>query len=167
MTDMLDARQAQLQSAPAPAPTIPDAMANTLTTRSEWLAAHPPAGLRATLARVAQRAAAGEDFHHAVREFLGEYALRSDDRSRVEAISERPAPSGEPRFDAYLGALAEHLAAVDDLLRPGWSIEPERFLACFWFVSEVAGFRAVAIAQAPAAFRRRGIFIPERSLHRV
>jgi hypothetical protein len=37
----------------------------------------------------------------------------------------------------------------------------------FWFVSEVPGFRAIAIAQAPAAFRRRGVFIPERSLHRV
>lgn len=31
----------------------------------------------------------------------------------------------------------------------------------------VPGFRAISIAQAPAAFRRRGIFVPERSLHRV
>ncbi|MEX2448313.1 MAG: hypothetical protein WD404_06170 [Solirubrobacterales bacterium] len=37
----------------------------------------------------------------------------------------------------------------------------------FWFVSEAPGFRAVSLAQAPAAFRRRGVFIPERSLHRV
>jgi hypothetical protein len=34
-------------------------------------------------------------------------------------------------------------------------------------VSDVPGFRAISIAQAPAAFRRRGVFIPERSLHRV
>jgi hypothetical protein len=46
-------------------------------------------------------------------------------------------------------------------------VEPQRFLDRFWFVSEVPGFRATAIAQAPAAFRRRGIFVPERSLHRV
>jgi hypothetical protein len=59
------------------------------------------------------------------------------------------------------------MATVHGLRRPGWSVEPERFLDRFWFVSEVPGFRAVAIAQAPAAFRRRGVFVPERSLHRV
>lgn len=74
---------------------------------------------------------------------------------------------GDSRHDAYLGALAEHLAAVHGLSRPAWSVGPGRFLDRFWFLSEVPGFRAVAIAQAPAAFRRRGIFVPERSLHRV
>jgi hypothetical protein len=102
-----------------------------------------------------------------VREFLDEFALRADDRARSAAIEERPELSGDPRHNAYLGALAEHLAAVHHLARPNWAVEPDRFLDSFWFVSDVAGFRAVAIAQAPAAFRRRGIFIPERSLHRV
>lgn len=120
-----------------------------------------------TLAGVARRAVAGEDFHRALREFLDEFALRGDKRSRSEAIAERPAATGDPRYDAYLGALAEHLAAIDGLERPAWSVEPGRFLDRFWFVSEVPGFRATAIAQAPAAFRRRGVFVPERSLHRV
>jgi hypothetical protein len=102
-----------------------------------------------------------------VREFLDEFALRGDDRCRLEAIVQRPELTGDPRHDAYLGALAEHLAAIHGLIRPGWSVEPGRFLDRFWFVSEVPGFRAVAIAQAPAAFRRRGVFVPERSLHRV
>lgn len=141
-------------------------MATRLTTRSDWLAAHPPR-LGSTLADVARRLAAGEDFRFALREFLDEFALRGDDRARGEAIAERPAPTGDSRYDAYLGALAEHLAAVHGLSRPEWSVEPGRFLDCFWFVSEVPGFRAVAIAQAPAAFRRRGVFVPERSLHRV
>lgn len=144
-------------------------MATPLTTRADWLRAHPPAPeqLSQTLARVAQRAREGEDFNHAVREFLDEFALRGDDRSRAEAIEERPQPTGEPRHDAYLGALAEHLATAHDLQRPDWSVAPERFLDSFWFVSDVAGFRAMSIAQAPAAFRRRGVFVPERSLHRV
>ncbi len=144
-------------------------MAQRLTTRSDWLASNPPASrqLGATLAGVARRARGGEDFRHAVREFLDEFALRGDDRSRVEAIAQRPPPTGDPRYDAYLGALAEHLAAVHHLNRPAWSVEPGRFLDRFWFVSEVPGFRAVSIAQAPAAFRRRGVFVPERSLHRV
>jgi hypothetical protein len=144
-------------------------MAEALTTRSDWLARNPPAPRRLTqtLAGAARRARGGEDFHHAVREFLDEFALRGDGRSRAEAIAQRPEPTGDPRHDAYLGALAEHLAAVHGLSRPGWSVEPGRFLDRFWFVSEVTGFRAVAIAQAPAAFRRRGVFVPERSLHRV
>lgn len=144
-------------------------MAERLTTRSEWLTANPPPSrqLTETLAGVARRARAGEDFRHAVREFLDEFALRGEAESRAEAIAERPQPTGDARFDAYLGALAEHLAAVHRLDRPAWSIEPARFLSRFWFVSDVPGFRATAIAQAPAAFRRRGVFVPERSLHRV
>jgi hypothetical protein len=144
-------------------------MAQRLTTHSDWLTSHPPASgqLTQTLARVAQRARSGEDFHHAVRELLDEFALRGDTQTRLEAIAERPEPIGEPRHDAYLGALAEHLAAAHGLERPAWAVEADRFLSRFWFVSETPGFRAISIAQAPAAFRRRGVFIPERSLHRV
>ena len=102
-----------------------------------------------------------------MREFLDEFALRGDDRLREEAIAESPMSTGDPRHDAYLGAMAEHLAAAHGLSRPRWAVEPTRFLDRFWFVSDVPGFRAISIAQAPAAFRRRGVFIPERSLHRV
>jgi hypothetical protein len=144
-------------------------MAAPLTTQSDWLADNPPdpRRLTQTLAGVAQRVRDGEDFHLVVREFLDEFALRGDDSSRTSAITEPPALTDDRRHDAYLGALAEHLAAVHGLGRPGWSVEPGRFLDRFWFVSAVPGFRAVAIAQAPAAFRRRGVFVPERSLHRV
>ncbi|HWA54224.1 MAG TPA: hypothetical protein VG816_08640 [Solirubrobacterales bacterium] len=140
-----------------------------LTTRSDWFAAHPPAAgsLTQTLAGVARRARAGEDFQLAAREFLDEFALRVDEGSRGDAIAEKPLPTGDPRHDAYLGALAEHLAAAHGLHRPAWSVEKDRFLPRFWFVSEVSGFRAISIAQAPAAFRRRNVFVPERSLHRV
>jgi hypothetical protein len=144
-------------------------MATPLTTRSDWLAAHPPhAGqLTQTLAEVARRTLAGENFGFAAREFRDEFALRGDDGDRAAAIAARPRATGDRRYDAYLGALAEHLAAIHGLARPAWSVEPDRFLERFWFLSDVAGFRAISIAQAPAAFRRRGIFVPERSLHRV
>lgn len=144
-------------------------MATPLKTRSEWLAQNPPDATRltATLAEVAARVRGGEQFQFAVREFLDEFSLRADDDSRAEAIADQPQPTGDPRYDAYLGALAEHLAAAHGLERPSWSTRSDRFLDRFWFVSDVPGFRAVSIAQAPAAFRRRGVFIPERSLHRV
>lgn len=144
-------------------------MAKRLATRSDWLAAHPPAPerLTQTLAAVAQSTRSGEDFQRAVREFLDEFALRGDEHTRAAAIAEKPDPTGEPRQDAYLGALAEHLAVTHGLQRPAWSVEPDRFLSRFWFVSEVPGFQAISIAQTPAAFRRRNILVPERSLHRV
>jgi len=144
-------------------------MTQQLTTRSDWFASHPPGAgrLTQTLARVAQRTRSGEDFHRAIREFLDEFALRGDELSRVDAISEKPLSTGEPRQDAYLGALAEHLAVTHGLERPPWSVEADRFLSRFWFVSETPGFRAISISQAPAAFRRRNVFVPERSLHRV
>jgi hypothetical protein len=144
-------------------------MATRFETRSEWLAAHPasPERLTQTLAGVSRRVRDGEGFDHAAREFLDEFALAATDRSRQATIAERPEPTGDARWDAYLGALAEHLAAVHALERPSWSTEPDRFLDRFWFVSDTVGFRAISISQAPAAFRRRGVFIPERSLHRV
>ena len=144
-------------------------MATRLETRSEWLAAHPVPAERftQTLVGVAQRVLGGEDFQPAVREFLDEFTLAAGDCWRQTAIAERPEATGDARQGAYLGALAEHLAAVHGLVRPAWSTEPDRFLDRFWFVSDTPGFRAISIAQAPAAFRRRGIFVPERSLHRL
>lgn len=138
-------------------------------TLKEWLAAHPPpdAAFRQTLALAADRVRSGEALRFAVREFLDEFSLLPRDDLRARAIGDRPGLTGDPRADAYLAALAEHLAATCALPRPTWSVEPERFLERFWFVSEVRGFRALAVAESPAAFRRRGIFIAEGALRRV
>jgi hypothetical protein len=144
-------------------------VADSPTTLAEWLSENPPDSRRftVTLAAVARRSAEAEGFRVAVREFLDEFAMRPDDRSRLQAVAEPPPLTGDRRYDAFLGALAEHLMASHGLRRPLWSLAPERFLDRFWFVSESPGFRAVSIAQAPAAFRRRGVFIPARSLGRV
>ena len=135
----------------------------------EWLTEHPPpdSAFRQSLAAVAERIRAGEDLRFAVREFLDEFVLLPRDDLRRAAIERRPVPTGEARADAYLGALAEHLAATAGLERPSWSVERGRFLERFWFPSPVPGFRALAIAQSPAAFRRRGIFIARGALERV
>jgi hypothetical protein len=144
-------------------------MATRFEIGSDWLAENPPdsSSLTETLAGVARRSVSGEDFHFAIREFLGEFPLRADDEARSSAISERPADTGDGRHDAFLGALAEHISAVYGIPRPAWSVEPGRFLDTWWFVSEVPGFRAISISQFPAAFVKHGVFIPERSLHRV
>ena len=58
-------------------------MATPLTTRSKWLAAHPPPAsqLSENLAGIADRVRGGEGFQHATCEFLDEFSLRADERS--------------------------------------------------------------------------------------
>jgi hypothetical protein len=171
MTDMLDRTHPERPSRrrPRPGRLYDPLVTRRYATASDWLLANPPepSRLTATLAGVAERARAGEDFRDAVRDFIDEFSLLADDGDRQARIEAAPAPTGDSRHDAFLGALAEHLAAVEDLDRPGWSVEPDRFLDTFWFVSDVPGFRAAAIAGSPGAFKRRGVLIPERSLHRV
>jgi hypothetical protein len=135
----------------------------------EWLAAHPPpdGAFEQSLAGVAERVRGGDEFFAAVRELLDEFALLAGGAQRVRAIADEPQSTGDPHHDAYLGALGEHLATIHGLPRPSWTTDRHRFLDRFWFVSDVTGFRALAIAQSPAAFRRRGIFISAGSLMRV
>lgn len=137
-------------------------------TLREWIAAHPPPdqAFRQSLTLVGERVAAGEELHFAVREFLDELALLPRPELRERAIAARPPDTGDQQNDAYLGALAEHVASVYDLPRPAWAVEPARFLATFWFPRLLPAFRPMAIAQSPAAFRRRGIFIPAAALSR-
>lgn len=134
-----------------------------------WLEQHPPAHARfkASLAAIGRGASELEDFLSAVRDLLDELALVPESRIVARAIAEEPPLTGDARLDAYLGALAEHLAVSSGQPVPGWALRPERFLERFWFVSATQAFRATAIAQAPAAFRRRGVFVPARSLQRV
>lgn len=139
-----------------------------LVTLRAWLTEHPPpdGAFTQTVAGVAERVIAGEPFLPAVRELLDEFSLRNSDSQRRRAMENRPRPTGDQRYDAYLAALGEHLAAAAGITRPAWTCERDRFLDRFWFVSDVAGFRALAIAESPAAFRRRGIFISRGSLER-
>jgi hypothetical protein len=137
-------------------------------TLRDYLLAHPPPddAFRQSLAGVARRVADGDNFDIAVRELLDEVALLPRPDLVERAITEAPDPTGDARRDAYLGALGEHLALRHGVPRPEWTCGPERFLDTFWFVSSVRGFRALAVAQSPAAFRRRGIMIVPSSLDR-
>lgn len=134
----------------------------------DWLAEHPPPDERftQTLATVAERVGEGEDLRFAVREFLDEFALRGRDDLRVRALTEEPC-SVDPHVDAYLGALAEHLARVHGLEVPRWALSEQRMLDHMWFPGVAQGFRPTALRESPAAFRRRGIFIARGALARV
>jgi hypothetical protein len=135
----------------------------------DWLDQHPPpdAAFGQSLAGVATRVIGGDDLFVAARELLDEFVLLSTDAQRLRAIEAEPAETGDRRWDAYLGALGEHLALMSGQDQPEWTLAAGRFLDTFWFPSDVAGFRALAIAESPAAFRRRGIFVAAGSLTRV
>lgn len=139
-----------------------------MDTVRDWIEEHPPQDERftQTVAGVAQRVQAGEDLRFAVRELLDEFALRGRDDLRAAALAEEPARVDE-HVDAYLGALAEHLARTCDLPAPSWAMAQDRALDHMWFPGVARGFRPTALRESPVAFRRRGIFIARGALSRV
>jgi hypothetical protein len=96
-----------------------------------------------------------------VAEFLEEYR-HEPDTERARLLAEEPPPTGDQRWDVFLAALAEHLAARDGRGEPAWA--EQRRLRTFWFPFDTRAARADAIVHAPAAFRRRGIFVAPQEL---
>jgi hypothetical protein len=87
--------------------------------------------------------------------------------AKRELIANEPEHTGSLRLDAYLAAVAEYLSNEASLPAPEWVENADRFLKRWWIESDVPSARPTAVAQSPAAFRRRGIFIAERALERV
>ena len=81
-----------------------------------------------------------------------------DSAARSELIVDEPARF-DPRWDAFLAALADHVAYENHLRQPGWAEQPERFLEAFWFPVDLPSVRPEALATAPATFMRHGILI--------
>jgi hypothetical protein len=96
-----------------------------------------------------------------IAEFLEEYRWEPAG-SRNTLFSDEPASTGNERWDVLLAALAEHLAARDGRGAPPWS-EPRR-LRRFWFPFNSRAARVDAVVHAPAAFRRRGVFVSSHEL---
>ncbi len=82
-------------------------------------------------------------------------------------LDNRPAPTGDKRFDALLAGVVEDLCLGRGLPAPGWVAEPERFLDEWWFVEDVPALHGSAMARAPAALAIRGVFVPRESLESV
>ncbi len=96
-----------------------------------------------------------------VAEFLEEYRHEPHDR-RLALLAKEPSSTGDARWDVLLGALAEHLAARDGRGAPGWA--ESRRLRRVWFPFNTPAARVDAIVHAPAAFRRRGVFVAAQEL---
>jgi hypothetical protein len=96
-----------------------------------------------------------------VAEFLEEYRWEPVE-SRARLLENEPAATGDERWDVFLAALAEHVAARDGRDGPVWA--GRRSLLRFWFPFDGRAARADAIVHAPAAFRRRGVFVARQEL---
>ena len=123
-----------------------------------------------TLAAVAAALSAAEsdlDRRLITLEFLQEFEAEPTGQQRQALLDDRPDPTGDARWDALLGAFAEHLAFHHDLACPPWATEPDRFLDQFWFPVNTPLRRAAALVHTPASFARRGVFVERRDLVRV
>jgi hypothetical protein len=120
-----------------------------------------------TLAEVARRARAEPgcalDFH--LSEFLDEFYAHPE--GRVAMLRQAPEILDEPRQDAILGAVAEHLARRWDLPIPEWTEAPARFLHRPYFATPLEDLKAMLIVESPLAFRRRLIFVEAEPLRRA
>lgn len=119
-----------------------------------------PGSLRA----VAERTLAGGRYDPLLREFLDDFYV-VDDAAREAALAAEPATLS-PVHDAYLAAVAEHLALRFRLTVPSWTEEPSRFLPAPFFAGGMEGLKALLLAESPLAFRRRLIFVSADALSR-
>jgi len=114
-----------------------------------------------TLAELARFVAVEPDFDSQWRlvvEFLKEYH-QEPASVRLSLLEEVPGAIGDERWDVLFAGLAEHLAMRDGNAAPRWSAS--RGLRRFWFPFDTPGARAQALVHAPAAFRRRGVFVAD------
>ena len=122
-----------------------------------------------TLAEVAQFTVSGESFDLCIANFLDEfYAAPNAARLSTEPNLLAPMLADLGRVqDAYLAAVAEHLAYTHGFPIPSWVGNKNRKLHRPWFASQLAGLRAVLILESPAAFRARNLFVSENALSRA
>jgi len=117
-----------------------------------------------SLAEVVRRVRAGEQkFDPSLREFLDSFYANSD--SRQQAIEERPT-SIDALHDAYVAAVAEHLARVYRLQIPVWSETHGNGLHEPFFAGGLQSLKGILVAESPTAFRRRLLFVSKDALSR-
>jgi hypothetical protein len=124
-----------------------------------------------TLKAVAERSESLADFGRHLRDWLHELRLVSSRPLAAVAIAEEP-PRLSHKFeqgevaDAWLAAYAEHLAVKAGVRPPDWVFASSRILAepSFNDKNESPRLRALALANAPLAFKRRNIYTPSADL---
>jgi hypothetical protein len=104
-----------------------------------------------TLAQVLQLVREGEKLRFCLAGFLDDFYGDADPGSRARHISEDPGLTDDPKMNALLGAVGEHLTMRWNLgSQPIWTNQTERFLDRPWFMGHerIKGF---LLAESPLA----------------
>jgi hypothetical protein len=124
----------------------------------------------ATLAEAYERIIAGKPGEETLAEFLDTFYLAATPEQRLASLCDEPPLTGDGRWDALAGAVAEYLARQYRLATvPAWAFGPRRYLNRPWHTSPASddGMREYLTFASPAEFRSRNIFTEERPLRRA
>jgi hypothetical protein len=91
----------------------------------------------------------------------------ADPDSQRRMIAAEPPMTGDAKWDAFLGALAEWLAVTAGEPTPGWARAEGRYLRCGWWVTPMKSMQAWEYAGSPASFQSHGVYIHRDSLANV
>ena len=124
-----------------------------------------------SLAEAVVRAETTADIGDNLEDFLDHVNLlvkqRATRRKLSGAIRREPPRTGHRVQDAYLAAVAAHLANTLRLPSPRWADKKSRRLRRPWFALPDAWARAWLLRDSPAAFRERNLFTEESPLRRA
>ena len=101
-----------------------------------------------------------------LREFLDEFYLEPDADARAAMLADEPPLVAYERGNAYLAAVAEHLALHHHLPIPEWTQAKCRFLKRPYYPCGLESLKATLLVESPPAFRRRLIFVGADPLYR-
>lgn len=117
-----------------------------------------------SLLEVSRRTEAGsQKFDPALREFLDDFY--SHPERRQAALADEPVLLDDIK-DAYVAAVAEHLAARYGLSIPAWTDNHGTPLRRAFFAGGLESLKAILTVESPAAFRRRLLFVSKNALDR-
>ena len=124
-----------------------------------------------TLGEVVRRAETTGDIGYNLADFLDHMNLlvqqRATRRKLFGAVGHEPPRIGNAVQDAYLAAVAVHLANTLHLPFPRWADKNCRRLERPWFALPDIWARAWLLRDSPAAFRERNLFTTEDALFRA
>lgn len=121
-----------------------------------------------SLVEVAARADTPRAFWYALSEFLDQFGLER----RAAMVSGEPShlagryDDGDVA-DAYLAAVAVSLSREVGVPPPSWVWAESRKLRRPWFAHPGAALRATLLAESPASFRERNLFVSANALSRA
>ncbi len=122
------------------------------------------------LARAVQQLVDDPAAYEPIVRRAAEFAQRfraADDDTRRRMIAAEPPPTGDPRWDAFIGGLVEWLAVTERADVPAWTTHPARFLERAWWITPMESLRAWEFAGTPVSLQRRGVYIHRDSLTNV